>query len=178
MKKFSVTTVLGPFAGFGHINPDVLEHAARRGTRVHTGALCYALNLPCFILEEEDLGYFESFRNWFDDNVDEVLAVEKLMVDEELGFFGHVDLAAMVWGHVTVVDYKTPSVESPLWKAQLAAYRHLAVRSLKVDNEDCRCMSLLLRKDGSPAKGIPYQDSESDFAAFLSALNAYRYFKS
>ena len=39
------------------------------------------------------------------------------------------------------------------------------------------CMALQLSPKGTMAKAIVYQYSDADFAAFVSALNAYRFFK-
>jgi hypothetical protein len=39
-------------------------------------------------------------------------------------------------------------------------------------------MSLRLDPKGGDAKAVVYEYSDDDWAAFLSALNAYRYFKS
>ena len=115
-------------------------------------------------------GYFDSFRRWFDRYVHRVLWVEKELKCEKYGFHGHPDiLCTLISDETVIVDYKTPVTESPTWKAQLAAYGHLA-------NID-KTMVLQPHPDGKRAKAIRYTKQSSDFAAFLNALFAYRYFK-
>jgi len=174
----SVTQALSPFSPFnnpsGYRLPDeVLEKAAQRGSRVHRACAAFSMELPVMCLRTEDIGYFESFKKWFESYVVEVLLVEKRL-ESPLGFFGHPDLICILINHQTaVVDYKTPAVESTIWKAQIAAYSALAEgEGIKVD---CG-LALLLDSSGKPAKGIVYQRRAEDYVAFLSALNAYRYF--
>ena len=180
----SVTQALSPFSDFSGINPEVLQHAAERGSRVHRACAAYALGFPAFGLHDEDHGYFHSFVGWFDNYVHVVLAVEKRLTSQS-GYTGMMDLACMLTDKRFVVcDYKTPALESPTWKAQIAAYCELAKcdpmikyyleRSKKDRLEG---MALMLNKNGKAAKGIVYQYQADDFAAFLAALSAYRYFK-
>lgn len=177
MKQYSVTQVLGPFSDFSAIDPDVLEAAALRGTEVHNACACYAQSLPVLGLEGDRVGYFDSFMFWFITYVDRVFFVEKRLTHPVYQYNGKLDLGCkLVDGRNMVVDYKTPATEGPTWKGQLSAYLELANynQGQKFDG----CMSLLLRKSGKAAKAIVYQDSPSDdFAAFLSALNAIRYFR-
>ena len=177
-KMISVTEALSPFSPFN--NPDryipdgVLERAAQRGSRVHRACAAFSMELPVMCLKTEDIGYFESFKKWFEPYVMEVLLVEKRL-ESPLGFYGHPDLVCMLINEqIYVVDYKTPAVESPVWKSQIAAYSALAEEELgiKVDNG----MALVLDASGKSAKGIVYQRRAEDYVAFLSALNAYRYF--
>lgn len=120
-------------------------------------------------------GYFQSFKTWFDQYVDHVFFVEAEFSDPDLGFHGHPDIGArLIDGRCVIPDYKTGAVESPTWRAQIAAYRHLA--NLRHGGIFLAGMALMLRKDGRPAKGILYQDSPADFALFLSALNCWRGF--
>lgn len=175
MKSYSVTQVLGVFADFDKIRPDVLEEAQRRGTAVHNAAAAHALGLWSNSLPEIWQGYFKSFRNWFDKYVAEVIFVEERFHDDIFYFHGKPDLGAkLIDGRFVIPDYKTPVTEYPTWKSQVAAYRHLAHKKYDYNFE---CMSLRLDKNGGPAKAAIYRYSDDDFAAFLSALNAYRYFK-
>ena len=109
--------------------------------------------------------------------VDEVLAGEIELVDPVFGFEGHPDLIVMLKGDEkpTLIDLKTPATKSPLWVAQLAAYRHLCRENgYAVD----RVASLRLKKNG----GIPildeYHHSERYFKAFTNALAAHKFFSS
>ena len=153
----------------------VLAHAAQRGSRVH--AICAAMAQGLWVpsVPEECAGYVESFRKWLP-VVEEVVAVEVELVDENLGFLGHPDLIVRMRGDrgLSLTDLKTPAGVSPLWKCQLAAYKHLAeVNGYPIS----RVFSLRLSPTGAAPKLDEYRDSPRDLAAFLSALNAYRYFK-
>lgn len=187
MKYFSVTKVLQPFADFSKIPPHVLAYAADRGTRVHRICLnVYAKGIPVMNVPDDCYGFFLSFTTWFDQYVAEVLHIEKEFVDRRFGFVGHVDMICLLNdGRIVIVDLKTPAIESPSWKLQLAAYREAVNQEFCVQAAGQQpievpakngCMSLLLNKDGKRAKASVYQYSNDDFAVFLSALNVYRYF--
>lgn len=178
MRLPTVTQVLSPFADFSGIRPEVLAHAAERGTRVHQACAAIARGLWTVPPDDECRGYVQSFRGWFEQAVDEVVLVEAELVDEALGFKGHPDLICRIRGdeRPSLIDLKTPATKNRLWRAQLAAYRHLArIHGYDVD----RTASLRLKKDGGHPIFDEYDPRESsqDFAAFLSALNAYRCFK-
>ena len=177
MKTFSVTRVLSVYNDFSGINPDVLQAAARRGTKVHGVCAAYAAGLWVPPLALDINGYFSSFKAWFDKYVSRVFFVEEEMVDPLLGYYGHPDLGVeLIDGRKMIPDLKTPLNESVTWKSQIAAYLNLAEKKYGENFFD-GCMALQLSPKGTMAKGIVYQYSDADFAAFLSALNAYRYFK-
>jgi len=175
VKIYSVTTVLRPFQDFRGVPRGLLETAGKRGRAVHAASASFARNLWVNPLPPEWNGYFLSFKSWFQQYVDRVFFVEKRMECKEFGFTGQGDLGVkLIDGRDMVVDLKTPLVESPTWKAQLAAYRFLARLCLPYQFEG---MSLILHPGGGSAKAVVYDYADDDFAAFLSALNAYRYFK-
>lgn len=174
MQLLSVTQVLSPFADFSKVNPAVLAWAAKRGTAVHSACAAHAQRLPCFGLSEDAEPYFDSFCRWFDRYVRRVLFVECEFSDPTYGIVGHLDLVAeLIDGRLVVVDYKTPAAESRLWRAQIAAYCYLVSPVVP----GVVGMALMLSGAGKPAKAITYEHHASDFAAFLAALTAYRYFK-
>jgi hypothetical protein len=168
---------------FSGIRADVLEAACRRGGIIHAAAASYARGLWVRPLAPSFQGYFDSFKNWFDQYVDQVLLVEVRLDCDVYKITGKPDLVCvLIDGRFVVVDYKTPISEKPTWKAQLAAYRYLVQKywqekpnMLKANYPDC--MSLILKGNGQPARAYPYEYADSDFAAFLSARFAYGYFK-
>jgi len=172
----SVTQVLGVYADFSRIKPEVLAHAAARGTAVHAACAAHAQGLWVPDLEPELTGYFQSFARWFDAMVVDVVGVELEVAHKALGYQGHLDLAVMLkGGHgVTIIDLKTPATKNRLWAAQLAAYKEAfnACHVLTVQ----RVASLRLKRDGSPAIFDEYTNSHQDFAAFVAALTAYKWF--
>ncbi len=171
----SVTRVLSPFADFSGIRPEVLAHAAERGTKVHQACAAIVQGLWVPDLDEEVAGYVESFKLWFP-VVEEVVLSEEELVDPDLGFKGHPDLICRIRGdsRLTLIDFKTPLAKGPLWRTQLSAYRHLAHVS-KYDVE--RIASLRLKASGKRPILDEYTHAGGDLQAFLGALTAYRFFK-
>lgn len=170
MKYISVTTALSPFNDFSNVPADRLTFAAERGTYLHKCFAGYArTGVYPFFMPEDFQPYFDSFKRWFDEYVKTVVMVEKHLKDDLLGLDGHVDIVAVLkHGKTTVIDYKTPQVESKTWSAQIAAYCHLA----DVDAG----MALILNKDGKEAKGITY-NIKHHWPIFLNAFIAYRNLK-
>jgi hypothetical protein len=168
---------------FSGVSPEVLEAAAKRGTDVHTACAAYMNNLfiPDSVLFGDRVGYFESFKRWFDKYVKRVFFVEHEFKCDRFKFLGHVDLVAeLVDGRLVVVDLKTPAALVKTWRLQLAAYRYLVSEELRKKKIKTKidCMSLQLMKDGRAAKAVPYLDNENDFVVFLSCLNVYRFLNS
>ena len=175
MRYCSVTTVLKAYQDFSAIPVDILQAAALRGSAVHAACAAYTQGLFVPPMPEEYRGYYQSFKGWFDQYIDHPIFVEKRLEDTKFRFTGIVDLVAvMIDRRHVVVDYKTPVTQSPWWAGQIAAYRHLV--KLVIPDVEFACYSLMLRGNGRPARAVEYQRSDRDFAAFLSALNAYRYF--
>jgi len=173
----SVTQVLRPFVDFSRIPEDVLEYAAWRGTEVHRLCSIYAKGLPIIgEIKPSCAGYFLSFQQWFDLAVEKAHLVEAELEDPTYQYHGHPDLICTLRGDpgMTLIDLKTPITESPTWRGQIAAYARLA----EVNNHPViRCGSLQLKQDGGRAKFREYKRDGRDFAAFLAALTAQRYFK-
>jgi len=174
----SVTQVLSVYQDFSMVPEHILTMAAERGKQVHS--ICASIAKGLFVshkrITPDIQGYIESFNKWFE-YVEEVVFVEGELIDPKLGFIGHPDLIAKMRGdtHLTLIDLKTPVTIGKTWRGQLSAYWHLAESKFDIK----RSGSLRLKQDG----GFPYDFDEytntrhEDFAAFLSALNAWRYFK-
>lgn len=175
MSLISVTQALDPFTDFSSIPPHVLEHAIWRGIEVHKICAGIANGLFSPRPQHELAGRIQSFKGWFSTTVERVVFVEREYICTCYQYVGHPDLGVVIKGDngITVVDLKTPITEGRTWRGQLAAYRHLV--------ECCeapvrRSGALMLNPDGKPAKLKEYQDGKEDFAAFLAALTATRYF--
>lgn len=177
MKTYHVTEVVGAFSDYSAVRPEVLENAAQRGRRVHSGCAAYARKLPVLCLKPEDAGYFESFKQWFDAYVARVFFVEKRFACGVFGITGMVDLGCgLIDGRRVIVDHKTPAGESRTWRGQVAAYKYLAEKAEGVRFDGI--MALQLDGKGGPAKGRVYDEEIAEaWAGFLSALAAIRYFK-
>ena len=171
-----VTQVLEPWTDFSMIRPEVLEAACVRGTAVHGACEAYANGIWAPALPSEYQGYFDSFKKWFDLYVIRVIFTEKALKSDTFQITGHPDLCAIIKGDIfpRIIDYKTPASKYKTWRAQIGAYCTMA---RDAGYPVIGGMSLRLRADGGPAIADVYNDTTGDWAGFLSALNAYRYFK-
>ena len=176
-RLISVTEALGPFSGYHNVPAHRMDLAAERGKEVHRMCAYYAAEAMEFQEPEPSLvGYFRSFKDWWDFAVEMSLGSEMELRDEGLGFLGHPDLVVKIKGdkYYTVIDLKTPIALQKVWAAQLSAYKHLADKQWPGMIK--RIASLRLDKRGGLVKFKDYTDDRRDFTAFLSALNAYRFF--
>ena len=171
----TVTQVLKPWADFSMVRPEVLAMAAERGTDAHR--ICAAILRGLWVpsIPEDCRGFVLSFRSWLP-FVQDIHLVEGELIDPALGFAGHPDMIVTLKGdsRPAVIDLKTPATKCRLWRAQLAAYKHLAIVN---DWHVNRVASLRLKRDGSRPIFDEYTDSAQDMAAFTAALNAHRWFK-
>lgn len=179
MKYLSVTEVLSPYQDFSKVSERRLEAAQIRGTGVHKVSLLYAGGFwP--VVPDEYRGYFKSFMSWWITAVDVTrpVLVEPELKDPDLGIIGHPDLLLFLKGDPlrSTWDLKTPTAHYPTWKGQLAAYKHLGIKN-KLINPGSRCGSVRLDANGRKPKPKDYEDDKRDFAAFLAALTAHRYFR-
>lgn len=170
-----VTEVLSPFSDFSHIEPAVLANAADRGSRVHDYCEAHAKHLFVFDVDKDCKPYFESFKRWFDETVEEVAVVEERFYSDTYRITGKVDLICRLKGDecFSIVDYKTPASVSLTWDLQSAAYRLLTADRVPTE----RRLILMLPKDGSDAKVIEFTNHEQAQELYLNALKLYRYFK-
>ncbi len=174
MKYFSVTEVLSKYSDFSSIPDQILYQACQRGNEVHR--VCEAYAQVGFVsassINELHIGYFNSFKRWYDRNAKACLICEQTYTDSVLGFTGRPDLVlALRSGLTALIDIKTPVTDSPSWKVQLAAYRYLLQESgVKIDT----CIALQPRINGSMAKVHRWDEWGDYFAVFLAALNAHR----
>lgn len=171
----SVTRVLAPYTDFSKVPLVILKHAAKRGSRVHAACAAEARGLFVAPLDDECQPYFDSFCQWFEQCVEQVIAVEVEYV-HRFGFIGHPDLVCIIKGDETptVIDLKTPRALNRLWAAQLAAYVKL-VQDNGIPAK--RAATLRLKPNG----GFPLLDEYTlipdDWAGFLNAFYAHTYFK-
>ena len=178
MKSISVTQVLGLYQNFDIVEPHIMEQAIERGNDVHRYAAMHANRI--LILKTDKylkVGlYIDSFRKWFDKYVEQVIFIEERFFDRTFFYDGKPDLGVeLIDKRRVIVDIKTAAAEGKTWKGQVAAYCELAQK--KYPPEFDGGMSLRLKKDGKEAVAKFYEHKRENFAAFISALTAYRYFK-
>jgi hypothetical protein len=179
VKRPHVTEVLSHWTDFSKIPADVLDHASKRGSRVH--AICAALARGEWIAKilPEDAGYVESFKWWLLNVVEKVHIVERRFEDKALGYQGKPDLVVTIKGDsvMTLVDLKTPVQAGKTWAAQLTAYRNLLHRNcFNLDLHGMKTGSLRLSPEGKPPKMTYYENDQRDLAGFLAALQCHKYF--
>ena len=125
----SVTQLMAPLnaAVYGGINTEVLNKAADRGTEVHQAAENYA-NFGIEDISPERRGYFDGFREWFDEVKPVVVSTEFKTYHKYLIYAGTIDLLAYIHNKLYVIDYKTTySVEKMLTRVQLEAYKQALI---------------------------------------------------
>jgi len=170
-----VTEVLSQYSGLGNIDPTVLHNAAQRGTKVHKYCELHATGEYFPEPPVEIKGYVDSFIQWFDEMVEEIVDTERRFYSEAYRISGAVDLIAKLNGdgQLTVIDYKTPANPSKTWALQTAAYKMLAEET---GLEITRRLAVMLRKDGSFPKVVEYTDYSRDWRLYKGILEAWRYF--
>ena len=171
----SVTKILSPYTDFSMVPEHVLSRATERGQKVHSicAGICQGLWIP--EIPEECAGYIRSFQRWFDEFVEEVIFVEKELMDPTYGFIGHLDFYGKLKGlGLALLDWKTPLALYKSWRLQMAGYhRLLEVKQKRVDV----VASLQLDAYGKIPRMARYENSAQDFNVFLGLLNGHNYFK-
>lgn len=158
-----VTSTLWQFSGLDKINPEVLAHAADRGTRVHNICEGIVNGFGELGVDDETWGYVESFKKWWEIGHD-VLLVEERFWDDELEITGQVDFIINTEDGLAVVDLKTSSRPSKTWQIQGCAYAYLAK---KAGYDIKNIIFVHLNKHGKAAKLFEYPVDDSFFLAVL-----------
>lgn len=176
-KQPRVSEILNPYSSIGlaYVPKDILEHAAIRGTIVHTYATAYAREDFVPTIDEEYEPYFNSFVKWYDENVETLIFSETRLYNDDLQYCGKPDLVVNLKGSTdnVLIDVKTSVSIYQTYPVQLAAYMDL----LNVNNLHChRGIILKLNKEGKIAKDYDYGDCNSYYRIFLYALELYNHF--
>jgi len=170
-----VTEILSPYVDFSMVPKHVLTRATERGSKVHSicAGICQGFWVP--EIPEECKGYIASFQRWFDEYVEEVIFVEKELIDPTYGFMGHLDFFGKLnrLGYA-LLDWKTPITLYKAWRLQMAGYNRL----LEVEKKQVDVVaSLQLDPNGGIPKMVRYEHSAQDFNIFLGLLNGHNYFR-
>lgn len=171
-----VTEILKPFTSFAYVSKDILEKAAARGTMVH--AICAGIAkgvwVPETMIDEELLGYVNSFKKWSEAQVKEFIIVEKRYNSEALGFTGQLDFVVLGKDdELYLVDIKTSASPQKTYPLQMAAYDYL-LRNTQIKVK--AAMLVYLDKNGEFPE-IHLLDTLSGYLdVFLSALDCWKYF--
>jgi hypothetical protein len=168
-----------------------VEKAADFGTAIHNACEVYALNkqVPT---DPALLGFFEPWRQWFDENVERIGCVEQVFVHPEYGYAGRVDMVALLKGggatgpYWAVVDFKTQKVKRSAkgeakpafyetWPLQLAAYRQAVLVS---GAKHVTGLVSVVIDSAAPGPVHVKQWTDVDyFGSFVAALALWKYVK-
>ncbi len=162
-----VTQVLYPFSGLQNIDPDIVENAGKRGSRVHKICEGIISGIGEHDVDEEVWGYIESFKKWWEKG-QKVVEIEKRFWCDENRFTGQVDMILDTPEGLAILDIKTSSKPSKTWEAQGCAYAYLAKKA----GYDIRFIYFLhLNKHGKCPLLYGYHVDDSFFLAILRTYN-------
>lgn len=171
-----ISDILAVYSDFSMVNPNVLNTACERGTDVHNYCHAYAQGLWDLDPEAHLKPYVDSFKTWYDENVERYVSGEIRLYCHELKFSGRYDQLVQLKGEegLTLIDLKTSASYKKDWPVRLAAYRYLF--EVNDGPVPIKCLSIRLKKDGKKPCVKPYEDLTQYFDVFLSVLKAYNYF--
>lgn len=165
-----VSSILYPFSGLADVPQDLVEHAAERGTKVHTICEGIVTGLGEFGVDDETRPYVESFKQWWEMGHD-VIMHETRFWDDGLEVTGQVDYVVRTPTGLEVVDIKTSFKPSKTWQVQAEAYMYLLLMN---GHKWIKGATFLhLQKDGSIAKTkyFPF-----DVDLWLNTYETWRHF--
>lgn len=173
----SVTQILeaSKISDFSGVPPEILRHAADRGTAVHQACWFDDQNdLDESSLHPEVTGYLNAWRR-FRDEQDIAITLIETRVYSSMGFAGTFDRLVTMpkWGEA-MLDLKTGE-ETASWRIQLAAYVRGFYGKLA---PKCRRGAVKLRRDGTYSlHWYEMRDMVRDWNVFAGALTVYQYRK-
>lgn len=129
------------------------DTAAETGSAIHSEIESWIVD-HSYQFKPEWEQFCLPFCDYFNANIGEVVAVEKVLADAELGLAGRTDLIAYHKQHgLTVFDWKTKNVKPYKGKKtgafydnhilQLSAYSRMIARQMGV-SPDLRCVNLII----------------------------------
>jgi Domain of unknown function DUF83 len=171
-----VTEILKPYSGLDYVPKKILENAAARGTSVH--ALCAGIArgnwVPDSMIDDNLLGYVNSFRKWSDAQVSKFITIEKRFTEPDMLYTGQLDF--VVLGNddkLYLVDLKTTAKPSKTHPVQMAAYNRLLKRHGIIVEA---AVLVYLKADGDFPDVNMIHDLTKEFSVFTSALECWEYF--
>ena len=171
-----VTEILTPYKNFTGVAPSVLANATSRGSITHDFCELYALDMLIEIPPPHVNPFVESFKQWFDEYVDQVIMTETRINHPKYRISGQFDLLLKFKGSDALVlaDYKTPETADKTWVLQTAAYMILLedILGIKVDRRIC----VMLDREGKYPKVIEYTNHERDKRLYINQIEMFRFF--
>lgn len=169
----SVTTILNVLSSFSHINAAVLAAAGERGTKAHKACELYdADNLDEDTLDPQLKPYLAAWIRFKRETGAEIIAVEKKVYHNTLGYAGTLDRLLILNGRACLADIKTGQ-RTIAHGPQTEGY------ALALDEKVNDTASIYLRNDGTYRLEIYDKAARRRSAdAFLAALTLYNYRRS
>lgn len=172
-----VSDILKPYSNIAlaQVPKENLENAAKRGTILHQYCVAYARGDFVPEICEDYLPYFESYVQWHEKNVEEVLFSETRLYHDGLKYCGQPDLVVRLKGVEgrVLIDLKSATKIYETYPVQLAAYMDLCnLHGLHCE----KGIILSLKKTGKAAKAYDYADCNPYFRVFLFGIELYNYF--
>lgn len=154
------------------------EESAMRGTAIHACCASHIQGLYFPKLKPEYQGYMDSFKEWADKNIEDVILVEERLVDKDLGYCGQIDAGLKLKGYEKpfIVDFKTGKAMQRSHKLQVAAYAALEAKRNEQPIDAYNCITLRLKADGTGCLAVRFLDNQDNFEIFKGMLRAYCFF--
>ncbi len=166
-----ITDALSPYTGYGKVDPEVLENAGRRGTRVHEWIDDYIKGIDGWNEDSGIGGYLESFKLfWYAFNPKPIIK-EQRFYNEEHMITGQVDLIAEIADKRVLIDWKTSSSVNKTYPIQAAAYASIIKPDYIVDS----VLIVRLDKDGLAGR-LTEVNPQEHIDMFFKCLEIYREF--
>ena len=171
----SVSDIISPYINTKYFT----EESAIRGSAVHACAANYLQGLYFPKLSPKYQGYIDSFKIWADENIEDVILVEKRLIDEDLGYTGKLDCVLRLKNHEKpcVVDWKTSKALYKSWILSIAAYAALEAKCEDSDISAYDCISVRLRCEQKPPLAHVYSGHQENFNMFKGMLKTFQFFK-
>ncbi len=178
---------------FKSIPLETLANACIRGEKVHNYCTAWVRNLWVSDIEPEYEPYVNAFKEWAEDNLEEVKFSSVRLYDDTMRFTGEFDMIIKMkrTNQLVLLDIKTSSVKSKTWAVQLSAYAHLCkVNGYHFDSimnihlkkthaalyEENEGKKVMTSPPQVKACAIEHKDITSNWDIFSSALKCYDYF--
>lgn len=173
-----ISDILKPFTGVEFVDPEKLEYAGERGTRVHAyiEEILRGEWVPN-MFDPVSKPYIDSFNCFWEGSShlfkDCKMVLEQRFYCDQLMITGKIDALFHKSGRTYLIDWKTSSSFHNHWHIQGAAYQYLA----KVNgfhNPD-EVLFVHLKKNKKPTT-YKDNDSKKSLEIFLKCLDLYNFF--
>lgn len=169
-----VSDILSPFNDFSKIDPLVLSNKAKIGTAVHQ-AIADDIEGEFPALDEETIGYFESYESWRFQINPTFLKSEVRYFDDEQMLTGQIDTLIDIPEKSmlpTLVDFKTSAQESrEVWPMQAHLYGYLLSQNGIMVAP--RYLFVKLNKYGDLPDVFEYVYSSNTYAKCMNAVKSF-----